>query len=145
MCSSDLGDVTINPDQVDTTWKLGEHSFSIPFLAAAMDGVVDPSFAIAFHKFGGLAVMNLEGVQCRYDNPDEVLERIATASREDVTALMQQIYSAPVKDNLIAESRCGDKVAIEASSRGCSRDRSKDAITPGSADRKSTRLNSSHT
>lgn len=97
------GDVTINPDQVDTTWKLGEHSFSIPFLAAAMDGVVDPSFAAALHKFGGLAVMNLEGVQCRYDNPDEVLERIATASREDVTALMQQIYSAPVKENLIAE------------------------------------------
>ncbi|MSQ10283.1 MAG: GuaB3 family IMP dehydrogenase-related protein [Dehalococcoidia bacterium] len=97
------GDVTINPEQVDTTWTLGPHSFAIPFLAAAMDGVVNPSFARALHGFGGLAVMNLEGVQCRYDNPDEVIEQIATAPRDQVTALLQQIYTAPVKERLIAQ------------------------------------------
>jgi len=97
------GDVTINPEQVDTTWTLGPHSFPIPFLAAAMDGVVNPSFAAELHRYGGLAVMNLEGVQCRYDNPDEVLEQIATAPRDQVTALLQQIYTAPLKEHLIAQ------------------------------------------
>lgn len=97
------GDVTINPDQVDITWKLGPHTFAIPFLAAAMDGVVNPAFAIALHRLGGLAVLNLEGVQCRYEDPDEVLERIAAAPREEVTGLLQQIYSAPIKEHLIAE------------------------------------------
>ncbi len=97
------GDVTINPDQVDTTWTLGQYSFTIPFLAAAMDGVVDPHFAGEMHKAGGLAVMNLEGVQCRYADPDAMLEQIAKAPRDQVTALLQQIYAEPLKEHLIAE------------------------------------------
>ncbi len=95
------GDVTINPDQVDIRFRLRDLEFEIPMLASAMDGVVDPSFAVAMHKMGGLAVMNLEGVQTRYDDPSEVLQAIAGASREEVTALMQQIYSAPIKEELI--------------------------------------------
>ncbi len=97
------GDVTINPNQVDTTWTVGGFSFTIPFLAAAMDGVVDPHFAGELHKAGGLAVMNLEGVQCRYDDPDAVLEQIAKAPRDQVTALLQQIYTEPLKEHLVAE------------------------------------------
>jgi IMP dehydrogenase len=72
-------------------------------MAAAMDGVVDVKFAIAMGKLGGLAVLNLEGVQTRYENPDEVLEEIAKASPEEATKLVQNIYLQPVKENLIAK------------------------------------------
>jgi IMP dehydrogenase len=82
---------------------LKNHTFSIPILAAAMDAVVDPSFAIKFSKFGGLAVLNLEGLQTRYENPDEILEQIAQTSENEVTSLLQKIYSQPIKEKLITE------------------------------------------
>ena len=97
------GDVTINPDQTDIGFKVDDFSFSIPIIAAAMDGVTDVSFAIHMSKLGGLAVLNLEGVQARYENPQEILAEIARASDTEVTSLMQKVYSQPIKENLIAE------------------------------------------
>jgi len=97
------GDVTINPYQTDISFVLKNHTFSIPILAAAMDAVVDPSFAIKFSKLGGLAVLNLEGLQTRYENPDEILEQIAQTSENEVTSLFQKIYSQPIKEKLITE------------------------------------------
>jgi IMP dehydrogenase len=97
------GDVTVNPDQTKTDLKIGKVNLAIPFIASAMDGVTDVNFAIAMSKLGGLAVINLDGVQVRYDNPDDVLISISKASAEEVTSLMQKVYSAPIKDNLIGE------------------------------------------
>jgi IMP dehydrogenase len=97
------GDVTINPDQVNTDFKIADFTFTIPILASAMDGVVDVKMAILLGKMGGLAVLNLDGVQTRYENPDEVLAEIAQASKAESTALMQKIYSEPIKENLIGE------------------------------------------
>lgn len=97
------GDVTINPDQVDTKFQLEDLTFDIPVLAAAMDGVVDPNFAGCLHRFGGLAVMNLEGVQTRYEDPTAVLREISEAPNDEVTALLQRIYTAPMKEHLIAQ------------------------------------------
>ena len=59
------GDVTLNPDEVDISLKIGNQTFEIPFLASAMDGVVDPKFAIGMGKLGCLAVLNLEGICTR--------------------------------------------------------------------------------
>ena len=97
------GDVTINPDQVNTDFKIADSTFTIPILASAMDGVVDVNMAVLLGKMGGLAVLNLDGVQTRYENPDEVLSEIARASKAESTALMQKIYSEPIKENLIGE------------------------------------------
>ena len=97
------GDMTINPDQTNIELRLGNVTLAVPVLAAAMDGVVDVNFAIEMHRLGGLAVLHLEGVQTRYDNPAEVLAEIAAASNEEVTALLQKIYSAPVKENLVGD------------------------------------------
>ena len=97
------GDVTINPGQTDISFSLGDLTFSIPILAAAMDAVVDPSFAVMFNKLGGLAVLNLEGIQTRYENADEILEQIAQTPETEVTPLLQKIYSQPIKENLIGE------------------------------------------
>jgi len=97
------GDVTINPDQTNIDLVLGNLTFSIPILASAMDAVVDPSFAIEFSRLGGLAVLNLEGVQTRYENPEEILAQIARAPQSEITPLLQKIYSEPIKERLIAE------------------------------------------
>jgi len=97
------GDVTINPDQTDTSFRIENHTFSIPILASAMDAVVDVDFAVLMSQMGGLAVLHLEGVQTRYDDPAEVLAEIARAPGSEVTALLQKIYSAPIREDLIGE------------------------------------------
>ena len=97
------GDITINPDQTDISLAIDRLTFSIPILASAMDGVVDVKFAIAMSKLGGLAVLNLEGLQTRYANPDEVLAQVADAPPEKVTSIMQKVYSKPIKENLIGD------------------------------------------
>jgi len=93
---------TIHPDDVDLSWQLGGRRFAIPFVASAMDGVVDVPFAIALGRLGGLAVLNLEGLQSRYDRPEEPLSEIAAAPRETVTELMQRLYQAPLREDLVA-------------------------------------------
>jgi IMP dehydrogenase len=93
---------TLHPDDVDLSWQLGERRFAIPFIASAMDGVVDVDFAIALGKLGGLAVVNLEGLQTRYDRPEEPLAEIAAAPRESVTELMQHLYQAPIRGELVS-------------------------------------------
>ena len=97
------GDVTINPDQTDIDFKVGSISFSIPIVAASMDAVTDVDFAILMSKLGGLAVLNLEGVQTRYDDPREVLAEIARASDAEITSLLQKVYSQPIQENLVGE------------------------------------------
>ena len=97
------GDVTINPEQTNLDLKIRDFTFTIPILAAAMDAVVDVNTAILMSKQGGLAVLHLEGVQTRYDNPQEVLTEIAQASDAEVTSILQKVYSQPIKENLIGE------------------------------------------
>ncbi len=97
------GDVTINPDQTNIDFTVGKLTFSIPIIAAAMDAVTDTGFAIAMSKLGGLAVLNLEGVQTRYDNPEEILAEIAQTPGDKVTSLLQKVYSEPIKESLISQ------------------------------------------
>lgn len=97
------GDVTVNPDQTNIDFKIGDTTFSIPVWAAAMDAVTDVSFAVLMSKLGGLGVLNLEGVQTRYENPKEILAEIAHVPAAEVTPLLQKVYSQPVKENLIGE------------------------------------------
>jgi len=97
------GAQTANPNEVDTTFEISGKKFKIPILAAAMDGVVDVGFAVEMSKLGGIAVLNLDGVQTRYKNPDIVLERIAKASTEKATQLIQSIYNTPIKERLISK------------------------------------------
>jgi IMP dehydrogenase len=97
------GDVTINPDQTNIDFTVKNYTLSIPILASAMDAIVDPAFAIKLNKLGGLAVLNLEGIQTRYENPDEVLNQIAQTPEKEVTSLLQKVYSAPIQEKLISK------------------------------------------
>src|SRR4051794_41424979 len=93
---------TRDPDDIDITWTLGPYRFELPLLAAAMDGVVSPQTAGIVGKLGGLAVLNLEGIWTRYEDPDAELARIAEQPKEIATAEMQRIYSQPIREELIA-------------------------------------------
>jgi len=97
------GAVTVNPEEVQIGTQIGPLKLEIPFLASAMDGVVDSKFAVAMGKMGGLAVLNLDGIHSRYENVEEVYEKIAAAPPEAATELVQKLYKEPVKEKLIAQ------------------------------------------
>ncbi|MGI9624322.1 MAG: GuaB3 family IMP dehydrogenase-related protein [Acidimicrobiales bacterium] len=94
---------TRDPEDVDITWQLESHGFALPLLASAMDGVVSPDTAIRIGQLGGLAVLNLEGLWTRYEDPEPVLDEIASLSMDKATLRMQELYSAPVQPELIPE------------------------------------------
>ena len=94
---------TRDPEDVDISWTLGPYRFELPLLGAALDGVVSPETAGIIGRLGGLAVLNLEGIFCRYEDVDSQLERIASLERDEATREMQEIYREPVKPELIAQ------------------------------------------
>src|SRR5580693_1147414 len=94
---------TRDPDDVDISWNLGPYLFELPLMGAALDGVVSPETAGVIGRLGGLAVLNLEGIFCRYEDADAQLERISTFSKDIATREMQDIYREPVKPELIAQ------------------------------------------
>ncbi|MFP5351867.1 MAG: GuaB3 family IMP dehydrogenase-related protein [Actinomycetota bacterium] len=92
---------TRDPDDVDISWEIDAFRFELPLMASAMDGVVSPRSAIEVGRLGGLAVLNLEGLQTRYDDPESVLAEIAELPDEKATLRMQELYQAEVKEELI--------------------------------------------
>jgi len=97
------GQVTINPDLTSTKMTIGDRPFDIPFLASAMDGVVSPHFATLMHQMGGLGVLNAEGLYTRYEDPHSILEEIISMPQSEVTEHLQQVYSAPIQEQLIGQ------------------------------------------
>ena len=113
------GTDTIEPADVDLAQTFCGIDLAIPILASAMDAVVDVGLAGELSRLGGLAVLNLEGVQTRYEDPDAVLERIATAPDADVHAILAEAYQQPVREELIAARiealhAAGSKAAVAA-------------------------------
>ncbi len=102
------GEVTINPEEVDTSFRIPtkegtDIELKIPIMASAMDGVTDVQFCEAMGKQGGLGVINLEGVQTRYEDPGEVLSQVVSADKDSVTSLIQKLYTEPIKEELISK------------------------------------------
>ena len=97
------GDVTINPEMASTQMSIGPYSFDAPVIASAMDGSVSPRFATLMHEMGGLGALNGEGLYTRYEDPYSVLEEIISMDQGEVTEYLQEVYSEPVKENLIGE------------------------------------------
>ena len=113
------GDVTTNPELSTTDFTVGGYRFSIPILASAMDAIVSPAFAGLIARAGGLAVMNLEGVYCRYeevsiyDDPQDAIDEVSQAPAASVTEVLQRVYSAPLREELVAR-RVGETIAAGA-------------------------------
>ena len=94
---------TRDPEDVDTSWQIDAFTFELPLLAAAMDAVVSPTTAIEIGRLGGLAVLNLEGLWGRYEDPEPVLQEIAGLPVAAATARMQELYARPVDPALVGD------------------------------------------
>ncbi|HEX6510888.1 MAG TPA: IMP dehydrogenase, partial [Chloroflexota bacterium] len=93
--------VNIDAADIDLSMRIGPFQLTMPVLASAMDAVVDPAFAIAFGQLGGLAVLNLEGLQTRYEDANAALEEVADTLQENATASLQRLYLEPIKGHLV--------------------------------------------
>ncbi len=92
---------TRDPDDIDISWEVDAWTFPLPLMASAMDAVVSPATAIEVGRLGGLAVLNLEGLQTRYENPDPLFDEVANLPPEKATRRMQELYQEPIKEELI--------------------------------------------
>lgn len=95
------GSRTLDPSLADTRWTIGGIEREIPIIASAMDGVVDVKMAVLLSQMGALGVINLEGIQTRYEDPNPILDRIAAVGKEEFVTLMQELYAEPIKPELI--------------------------------------------
>ena len=95
------GSVTVNPELTDVHFSIGQFTFDFPVVAAALDASVNPFVAREMGKRGGLAVMNLEGLQCRHDDAEAAIQEVAAASQEEAAAVIQRLTAPPVKEELI--------------------------------------------
>ena len=103
------GGRTVDPDVTDTTWTLGGIERTIPIIASAMDGVVDVEMAVGLSKLGALGVLNLEGVQTRYDDPNPVLDRIAAINfgKKSTKSELSLQFSSHYKFSCLGMPKCG--------------------------------------
>jgi IMP dehydrogenase len=92
---------TLDPSLTDTRWEIGGFQREIPIIASAMDGVVDVRMAVLLSELGAMGVLNLEGVQTRYEDPYPILDRIASVGKDEFVGLMQELYAEPIKPELI--------------------------------------------
>lgn len=117
------GQRTLDPKLADTRWTIGGIEREIPIIASAMDGVVDVKMAVLLSELGALGVLNLEGVQTRYENPDPILDEIAAVGKDEFVTLMQRLYLEPIKPELIEKrvkeiKRQGGIAAVSATPAG---------------------------
>jgi len=97
------GACTLDPSLAQTTWQLGTITREIPIIASAMDSVVDVNMAVQLSQLGAMGVLNLEGIQTRYTDPEPILERIASVGKTEFVKLMQELYGEPIKEELITQ------------------------------------------
>ncbi|MFB2938649.1 GuaB3 family IMP dehydrogenase-related protein [Aerosakkonemataceae cyanobacterium BLCC-F154] len=120
------GPRTLDPSLADTRWQIGGIEREIPIIASAMDGVVDVRMAVELSQLGALGVLNLEGIQTRYENPEPILDRIASVGKEEFVPLMQELYATPIKPELIERriqeiKQKGGIAAVSATPAGASK------------------------
>ena len=61
------GEITINPELVNTKINIDNLELEIPIFASAMDSVVNPNFSKEISDLGGVGVINLDGIHVRYE------------------------------------------------------------------------------
>ena len=120
------GPRTVDPSLADTRWRIGGIEREIPIIASAMDGVVDVRMAVELSQLGALGVLNLEGIQTRYENPEPILDRIASVGKDEFVPLMQELYATPIKPELIERrikeiKQQGGIAAVSATPAGASK------------------------
>jgi IMP dehydrogenase len=117
---------TLDPSLADTKWRIGNIEREIPIIASAMDSVIDVRMAVRLSQLGALGVLNLEGIQTRYADPEPILNKIASVGKDEFVSLMQQLYAEPIKQELIEQriqeiKRQGGIAAVSATPAAASK------------------------
>ena len=94
---------TRDPEEVSVAWQIDAYRFELPIIAAPMDSVMSPDTAIALGRYGGLGVLNLEGLWTRYDDPSDLLAEIAELDGAPAVRRMQEMYAEPIQAELITQ------------------------------------------
>jgi len=94
---------TRHPEEVSIAWQIDAYRFDLPLVVSPMDSVVSPATAVAIGQLGGLAVLDVEGLWTRYDDPEPVLAEVASLDDEEATRRLQEIYAAPIREELIGQ------------------------------------------
>jgi IMP dehydrogenase len=120
------GNRTLDPSLADTRWQIGNIEREIPIIASAMDGVIDVRMAVRLSQLGALGVLNLEGIQTRYADPEPILDKIAAVGKDEFVHLMQELYAEPIKPELIEKriqeiKQQGGIAAVSATPAGASK------------------------
>ena len=92
---------TRDPEEVSVAWQIDAYRFELPILAAPMDSVMSPDTAVALGEYGGLGVLNLEGLWTRYEEPEPLLAEVAELQGVEATRRLQEIYTESIKPELI--------------------------------------------
>ncbi|MCG5217203.1 GuaB3 family IMP dehydrogenase-related protein [Streptosporangium sp. KLBMP 9127] len=92
---------TRDPEEVSIAWQIDAYRFELPVVVSPMDSVVSPKTAIEVGRLGGLAVLDLEGLWTRYEDPEGLLAEVAAMQGEAATRRLQEIYAAPIDEELI--------------------------------------------
>src|SRR6201999_3750137 len=92
---------TRDPEEVSIAWQIDAYRFELPLIACPMDSVVSPRTAIAIGQLGGLAVLDLEGLWTRYDNPEPLIAEVTELDEQAATRRLQEMYAQPIKEELI--------------------------------------------
>ncbi|MGH2766576.1 MAG: GuaB3 family IMP dehydrogenase-related protein [Actinomycetota bacterium] len=92
---------TRDPGDVEVSWDIDAWRFDLPLLASAMDAVVSPATAVEVGRLGGLAVLNLEGLQTRYEDSEPIFDEIASLPEDKATRRMQELYREPIREELV--------------------------------------------
>ena len=94
---------TRDTSEVRVGWQIDAYHVDLPVMASPMDSVMSPETAIMVGRLGGIGVLDLEGLWTRYEDPTQALERIRQADPSQATSVLQEVYRAPVKPELITE------------------------------------------
>lgn len=94
---------TRDPEEISVAWQIDAYRFELPIVAAPMDSVMSPQTAIALGEFGGLGVLDLEGLWTRYEHPEKLLETVAGLDASEATVRLQEMYAEPIKPELIGQ------------------------------------------
>ena len=96
---------TRDVDEVSTAWQLDAYPFKIPCISHPSDATMSPATVVTLGRLGGLGVLNVEGLWCRYEDPTKILESLARLDEGPLAATrrLQEVYAEPIKPELVAE------------------------------------------
>ena len=92
----DIADVTVS-------WKIDAYEFDHPIVMAPMDSVASPATVIEYSRLGGMAVLDLEGLWTRFQDPAAALVEVSSLRGSTGVRRLQELYATPIDADLMKQ------------------------------------------